>query len=393
MIQQAPTANRYVEDAQTERQYKMHVQNVKKMKPSINTHADQKVLDKAKLKNPRVRIFDGQNAMCPAGHQAQVKKTKAIDKPDKRPKTAVPSYRSTDSINNDFDQKNSTSFEDDFEIDIFSVDPTKQSSQRVLNEKDDIKPKKKIVHKIPVRTKTAVPSKKTTLGPDKPSDIIRKQPSNSSLSNAPDNRSNASSRKPERNITKKVPPKTDSARRKIKNSDSDLSANYTKPKANIPLANQQPKLLMNKQSDRITKQTAVKKKVGVESSESSITKEKKGISKKVISKPKSKPEVFPTAVSVSKVKENTDNDGYIRKINSDNTLPCMPIVSEEKPKITFGADMWDTDDEEDSNIEDDHIVIEDNLLNEINSDNESKNDSIVHDDFVCSDDFSSENDF
>ena len=50
MIREAPTANRYVQEAENERQYQKHVNAIKNMKPSINTHADIKNKDLKSVK-------------------------------------------------------------------------------------------------------------------------------------------------------------------------------------------------------------------------------------------------------------------------------------------------------------------------------------------------------
>ena len=534
MIREAPTANRYVQEAENERQYQKHVNAIKNMKPSINTHADIKNKD-LKSRNPRVRIFNGQTALN-NGNQPMattgLRKEKISEKNDRRPKTAM-NYINLEinlesdnenevfsarthkkKIDNDLcsisesssglldssnkkkqnidDNSSSPEKKDITEFDIFSIQSSKSQAEK---EREELTTN--IYHPyIPTnsakaKTKTAnteiqqqpLPAKKSRIPLSRQDNANHNNGNNSagqgmkkispSVSNPKNTVSNAKSKikvktKTEKNIntnsedtdtssTTNVafkPQKVSSARRKIKNDNNNHPHMTQMDKQQMQAQQRRQQRILKQQQEKLERQERLeklekqKKKISTNpsssqlqsspstpvinksnkdktlkspniSSNSSLANKKQPNDLQIVKNENTK-RFFQTEISLSKTKTKAQNTERLSKTDNNNDdilLPCQPLLSESSPKVTFGADMWDTSDDEDEyEKESENITTDTEKENtdqfEIKKDKSSFSDDIdydinekhilsddiesnngIKDDFVCSDDFSSDNDF
>ncbi|OHT13032.1 hypothetical protein TRFO_03444 [Tritrichomonas foetus] len=334
MIREAPTVNRYVEEAETERQYQQHLNAIKKMKPSINTHASVRIRDKQS--NSRIRIFNGQ---------------KAIKAPNRKEKGG------------DISHSNSKELP---EFDIFSARSQQEHYHPYIPTKPDTKEK---VEKVP-QTARAPLSKQDY------SQINKKKFA----------------------AEKKTPVKAESARRKTAPDSArtensrprPLTAqNESKPKIQQRIApksqlktQESLKQIKSQQSADNVKIPDFTSKIKKERSndiqnESKINRTNKSVNKSSkLNDKKASETKIPTNATKIKKQKSTEINPYNNKASAQKIQqqeappPPQPVIAQ--PKVTYGADMWDTSDDDDY------------------SDEESK----IENDFVCSeDDEMSDNDF
>lgn len=533
MIREAPTQNRYVQEAENERQYQKHVNAIKNMKPSINTHAEIKNKDK-KSRNPRVRIFNGQAALNNGNQQMAStgpKKEKIIDKNERRPRSGMNYINLEIDIENDnenevfnnkkhrkanmdlisisesgsgpldsskkkdgIDNSNSPDKKDITDFDIFSMNSAKSQAEKEREEittnryhpyipsnsaRTKVKTIKPEVQQQPLSAKKSrIPLSRQDNNHNNGNNAtppgLKKTSSNGSIpkTNVPNTkpkikvkpkteRSNTNNddtdNTPNNNVSFNAP-KVSSARRKTKNDNNHPHMNQMDKQQMQAQQRQQQRILKQQQEkierqERLEKLEKQKKKISAApsspqmpsspstpinnkssgakqtgssnlGSSSSLSNKKQSSENKKAKNENNDRKLFKTEISLSKTKTQNEKrmcetDLDANNSNSDSFLPCQPVFTEPTPKVTFGADMWDTSDDEDDdddeieniikdqneeNIDDDDVDIDE--INNINSssdandtneksfisDIDSERDGI-RDDFVCSDDFSSDNDF
>ena len=331
MIREAPTVNRYVEEAETERQYQQHLSALKKMKPSINSHNND---SKTKEKNPnhRVRIFNA---------QVQKKGTKK-EKASEIPHRELP------------------------EFNIFSARPDYNNKPSLSSSSES---KKK---RVPQTARAPISRQANAKANEKPAKNAEKNKNSElSIESVRAQRRTPESARPQRPSTEiGTKPKQKALQRQQKS--QVLTTKQTRTKSSIAGTNTNAKRSLNEQQ-RTPRRTNVDPKIRKQRS-SDVKIEKGGI--------KTTPSMEQKKIAQAKTNP-TQNQ------KTDKNVPLVPVYAESMPKVTYGADMWDTSDDDDYSDEDINTKAEKSTHNESNT---VENDSIDND-FVCSSESSNDCDF